>query len=93
MQTTDTIQQRLDCVCQRKARVTLADLLTAAHTPADLRSYAFQWAILKLAAKMDDKPRNTRTSNETCKPFLTAGQSTPEHVCASNAHGVAHHQC
>jgi hypothetical protein len=55
MQTTDTVQQRLNSVYQRKARVTLADLLTAAHTPADLRSYAFQWAILKLAAKMDDR--------------------------------------
>jgi predicted nucleotidyltransferase len=78
MQTTDTVQQRLDCVYQRKAKVTLADLLTAAHTPADLRSYAFQWAILKLAAKMDDKTQEYQDFKRDLQVIRHCGRMLPK---------------
>ena len=89
MQKTDTVQQRLDRIYQRKDRVTLADLLTAAHHHADLRSYAFQWAVLKLAAKMDDRSQEYQDSKRDLQVIRHCGSVAVESCMSALAAGTA----
>jgi hypothetical protein len=55
MQTSDTVQQRLNRRYQQKDNTSIGDLLTAIQSPDDIRSYAFKWAVMKLAAKLDGR--------------------------------------
>lgn len=82
MQTESSFQQRLNRLYRQQSVNTVGDLLTVVQSLDDTRTYAFYWAICKLACKMDGKSQEFRDLHDVMQTLDRYG-SARMRLCTS----------